>query len=92
VQAAWRGKGLQNSPSTSEDQSYAVRGEQFAAVSEKGKQYERPAALQPEPELSDRLYPGETLEGWLIFFVSIDDGEPLLSFGNNYNRIWFKLY
>ncbi len=77
---------------TPEDLGYAIRGEQFAAVSERGKQYDRPSVLQPKPELSGRLYPGESLEGWLVFFVSVDDQRPLLTFGNNYSRIWFKLY
>jgi hypothetical protein len=74
------------------NQTYGVRDEQFASVSESGKQYERPSVVQPKPELSGRLYPGDSLEGWLAFFVSIDDKKPLMSFGNNYRRVWFRLY
>jgi hypothetical protein len=76
----------------SEDPSYAVRGEQFASVSGMGGQYDRPSVLPPKPELSGWLYPGDSLEGWLVFFVSVGDEKPLMSFGNNYNKIWFRLY
>jgi hypothetical protein len=75
-----------------EDQNYAVRSEQFAAVSEKGRQYDRPSIVQPKPELSGRLYPGDSLEGWLVLLVSVDDKKPLMTFGHNYSRTWFKLY
>jgi hypothetical protein len=46
----------------------------------------------PKPELSGMLYPGDSLEGWIVFLVAIDDKTPLMTFGNNYNRAWFKLY
>jgi hypothetical protein len=74
------------------DQSFGVRDEQFAAVSENGRQYERPTIVQPKPELVGRLYPGDSIEGYLVFLVSIGDGKPVMSFGNNYNRVWFRLY
>jgi hypothetical protein len=74
------------------DLSYGIRDEQFTLVSESGRQYERPSMVLPKPELSGRLYPGDSLEGWIILLVSIDDKKPLMSFGNNYNRVWFKLY
>jgi hypothetical protein len=74
------------------DMSYSIREEQFALVSQSGIQYERPSILVPKPELSGRLYLGESLEGWIVLLVSMDDGKPLMTFGNNYNRVWFKLY
>ncbi len=74
------------------DRSYAVREEQFALYSQDGKPYHRPAVVEPKPKLSGRLYPGESLEGWLTFLVSREDQKPLMSFGDNYNRVWFKLY
>jgi hypothetical protein len=74
------------------DLSYAIRDEQFALVSDNGRQYQRPAVVIPKPELSGRLYPGDSLEGWIVLLVSVDDKKPLMSFGNNYNRVWFKLY
>jgi hypothetical protein len=73
------------------DLSYGIRDEQFALVSEKGRQYERPSVVLPKPELSGRLYPGDSLEGWIVLLVSVDDKKPLMSFGNNYYRVWFKL-
>jgi hypothetical protein len=77
---------------SSGDLSYGIRDEQFALVSESGRQYERPSIVLPKPELSGRLYPGDSLEGWIVFLVSMDDKKPLMSFGNNYDRVWFKLY
>lgn len=74
------------------DLSYGIRDEQFALVSESGRQYERPSIVLPKPELSGRLYPGDSLEGWVVLLVSIGDKRPLMSFGNNYNRVWFRLY
>jgi hypothetical protein len=74
------------------DLSYSIRDEQFAVVSPSGTQYQRPSIVLPKPELSGRLYLGESLEGWIVLLVSIDDKKPLMSFGNNYNRVWLKLY
>lgn len=74
------------------DQSYGFREEQFASVSQSGSQYGRPSIASLKPELSGRLYPGESLEGWVVLLVSVDDPKPLMTFGNNYNRLWFRLY
>jgi hypothetical protein len=73
------------------DLSYGVRDELFALVSGSGRQYEHPSTVLPKPELSGRLYPGDSLEGWIVLLVSVDDKHPLMSFGNNYYRVWFKL-
>jgi hypothetical protein len=74
------------------DLSYGIRDEQFALVSENGRQYQSPSIVAPKPELSGRLYSGDSREGWIVLLVSMDDKKPLMSFGNNYNRVWFKLY
>jgi hypothetical protein len=74
------------------DLSCAVRDEQFASFRDGGRQYARPAVVPPRPELSGRLYPGDALEGWIVLLVSKEDEKPLMSFGNNYGRVWFKLY
>lgn len=74
------------------DQSYGLRDEQFASVSETGKPYGRPSVAPPKPALSGRLYPGDTLEGWIVLLVSADDLKPLMTFGHNYDRLWFRLY
>jgi hypothetical protein len=76
----------------SEDLSYGIRSEQFASISEGGKQYESPSVAAPIPELKGRLYPGESLEGWIVLLVSIDDRKPRMTFGNNYNRLYLKLF
>jgi len=57
-----------------------------------GDGYQSASIVVPKPELSGRLYPGDSLEGWIVFLVSMDDKKPLMSFGNNYSRVWFKLY
>jgi hypothetical protein len=77
---------------TGDQKTYGVRDEQFASASETGRQYESPSIVQPKPALSGRLYPGDSLEGWVAFLVGIDDKKPLMSFGNNYYRVWFQLY
>jgi hypothetical protein len=74
------------------DQSYGIRDEQFASISEGGRQYERPSVEHPKPALNGRLYPGESLEGWITLLVPVENRKPLMTFGNNYNRAWFKLY
>ncbi len=72
--------------------SYGIRTEQFTSVSETGRQYDRPSIVQPQPELSGRIYPGDSIEGWIAFLVSVDDKKPLMCFGNNYYRVYFNLY
>ncbi len=74
------------------ERTYGVREEQFASVSENGRQYGRPNILLPKPQLNGRLYPGESLEGWIALLVNSEDRKPLMTFGNNYSRIWFKLF
>jgi hypothetical protein len=74
------------------ERAYAIRDEQFASVAGGGRQYERTNIVLPKPQLNGRLYPGETLEGWIALFVSREDKKPLMTFGNNYSRVWFKLY
>jgi hypothetical protein len=75
-----------------DQRTYGVRDEQFALASETGRLYENPSVLPPKPALSGRVYPGDALEGWIAFLVAIDDNKPLMSFGNNYSRVWFQLY
>ena len=77
---------------STDERAYAIRDEQFASVGEGGRQYERTNIVLPKPQLNGRLYPGESLEGWVALFVSSQDKEPLMTFGNNYSRVWFKLY
>ncbi len=77
---------------SSDEGSYGIREEQFASVAQNGKQYDRPNILLPKPQLNGRLYPGESLEGWIALLVNSEDRKPLMTFGNNYARVWFKLF
>jgi hypothetical protein len=74
------------------NRSYGIREEQFASVSSSGNQYATPAIVQPRPALNGRLYSGDSLEGWVAFLVAVEDKKPLMSFGNNYRRYWFRLH
>jgi hypothetical protein len=74
------------------DQTFGIRDEQFASLSQSGRQYGRPSVVHPKPQLAGRLYPGDSLEGWITLLVAVDDRQPLMTFGNNYNRVWFRLY
>ena len=59
-----------------------------------GRQYERPSIVLPKPELSGTTLSGRFTGGLDSFFLVHPryDKKPLMSFGNNYNRVWFKLY
>lgn len=77
------------------DVIYEVSTYSFDVISSEGKEYENPDVVEPEPELSARLYPGATHEGWAAFEVAVNDSQPVLTFGRDYQGrggIWFKLY
>ena len=74
------------------NQTYSIHEEQFVSVSSDGKQYETPSVVYPKPTLSGRLYEGESLEGLIVMLVGAAETTPLMIFGNNYNRTWFRLY
>lgn len=38
----------------------------FTLLDDEGNRYEVPSVVEPEPELNGRLYPGGTLEGWMV--------------------------
>ena len=86
-----------------EDESYKLTESQFMAVSADGrKQYESPQLLQqPQPQLIGRVInPGDSLEGWILLQVPIDERRPLLVFKREHNEaiygiyglLWFQLY
>lgn len=77
------------------DVIYEVSPNSFDVISSKGKEYENPSLVEPEPQLSARLYPGASHEGWAAFEVAVNDSQPVLTFGRDYQGrggIWFKLY
>jgi hypothetical protein len=90
----------------SEYEPYVVDHNQFHAVSQDGnKAYGLPHLnRQPEPRLiGATISINESLEGWIVLQVPLDEKEPLLSFDRDYieNRLtlrtargllWFKLF
>jgi hypothetical protein len=75
------------------DRGYDLWGSQFTAVSPEGRDYERPAAVAPNPELKTRLYSGDSFQGNIVFMVGQNDEKPLMTFGREYDSaIWFQLY
>ncbi len=38
----------------------------FTLIDDNNKQYDMPSVVKPEPELNGRLFPGGTLEGWMV--------------------------
>jgi hypothetical protein len=80
-----------SSKEASGDKSYQLREDQFTATSTDGKEYENPSVEQPKPRVNSRVYPGDSLEGWVAFLVAKDDPKPLMIFGR-YGTIWFQLY
>jgi len=77
------------------DTKYDLSPLHFTAVSEDGKDYERPLVVDPEPSIGVGLYPGASHEGWVSFHVAIDDSKPTMTFGRDYKGrggVWFKLY
>ncbi len=77
------------------DTSYDVSTYSFNIISSGGKEYEVPLAVEPEPAIDASLYPGAFHEGWAAYEVAVEDSQPLLAFGRDYQGqggIWFKLY
>jgi hypothetical protein len=59
-----------------------------------GEGYEHVSVVLPEPGLSSKLYAGASNKGYAAFKVKINDANPLLAYGRNYDGTkgtWFKL-
>jgi len=77
------------------DTSYDVNAYSFNVISSEGKEYEVPMVVEPEPAMDTSLYPGASHEGWTAYEIGVEDSQPLLTFGRDYQGrggIWFKLY
>ncbi len=77
--------------------AFEVSGILFDAVSEDGRVYDDVLfVVVPEPSLDEKLYPGASHEGWVVFEVEKTDLKPLMSFATDpltgTGGIWFKLY
>lgn len=65
----------------------------FILVSSSGKDYNPPMVVEPDPQLNANLYAGASHTGWAAFQVAIDDANPLITFGRNFDGtggIWLK--
>ena len=62
-------------------------------------EFPKPAITAPAPELTGRVEPGKSIEGWTAFAVDINDARPIMVFdpdtGGGTGRgmtLFFKLY
>lgn len=80
--------------SNKDDAQLDIYSGSFTLVSSDGRDYPIKAVVEPEPQISTKLYPGATHEGWVAFEVKKDDLNPLITFGRDYQGkggAWFKL-
>jgi len=78
---------------------HELKGDQFASYSSDGKKYSSASSVvPPAPELSGRVFSGESLDGWVVFQVPGDDSTPIMAFNPSVSKaiaaqnIWFQLY
>jgi hypothetical protein len=72
---------------------------QWVALSSELTEYPRVSVQAPKPPLAGRIKPGDSMEGWVVFAVSVKDSKPVLVFdpdtGGATGRgrtLFFKLY
>lgn len=76
-----------------EGAQYTITPVGFTLVSSSGKDYDFVSVVTPDPELRANVYAGTSHTGWAAFQVAIDDANPLITFGRNFDGtggIWFK--
>lgn len=71
------------------DKSYLLRENMFSAFSEDGAEYDPVSIVYPKANLDAKLYPGDTVEGWVAFMVTQKDLKPSMTFGSIHR---FQLY
>ncbi len=74
---------------------FYLKNSTFSLISGDGKEYDSAFAVTPEPTIGSSLYKGSSNEGWAVFQVKIDDPNPKIAFGRNYDGtggIWFKAH
>ena len=77
---------------------HTVRPEHFNVLSSNGFKYSMAALALPLPGMSGEIKSGESMEGWVLYEVIIQDFEPLMSFSvgegsvAHGGELWFKLY
>lgn len=81
--------------------SHQLTGAQFIALSRDGQGYQATSAVPPAPELKGTLFSGDSVEGWIVLQVPVDDSKPLMTFDASVGGIeavehggdiWFQLY
>jgi hypothetical protein len=76
--------------------NYTAGMDSFSATSADGREYDTPSIRPPKPAFGGRLYPEDSLEGWIAFQVARDDSKPLMTFGQTgiqgTGRVWFQLH
>ncbi len=66
----------------------------FATFSSTNEEMPDESVVEPAPALEGKLYAGANNEGWIVRQVRIDDANPKLAYGLDYNGqngIWFGL-
>lgn len=60
-----------------------------------GRLWQVASAFTPEPEFGGVIFPGQTMEGWVLLQVKQTDPEPLLAWHINFydgtGGVWFSL-
>ena len=76
--------------------NYTTGLDSFLATTAEGEEYETPSIKPPKPAFGGRLYPDDSLEGWIAFQVARDDRKPLMTFSQTGiqgpGRVWFQLH
>ncbi|RSK26588.1 S-layer homology domain-containing protein [Bacillus sp. HMF5848] len=71
--------------------SFSIDQSKFSAVSSNGVVYDNPFVITPEPQLSNDLYVGGEVEGWVPFLINEDD-TPLIVWQRDWDdELWFSL-
>ena len=80
--------------STEKDVAISCSEYGFSTYSATYSKYESTSVVDPDPVFSGDAFSGGSVTGWFVVEVSIDDYNPTLAFGQDYNGsggIWFSL-
>ncbi len=75
------------------DDSEWLSGSDFKSTGSKNVVYDAPSVVEPEPQLDAILYPGGSVEGWVVVQFAKDEENRLLIFDASFgkNRRFIKL-
>ncbi len=80
--------------SVQDDNAFSVNSYEFETFSSNNEEMPAPILVEPEPQLTGKLYAGGSTEGWIAVMVKKDDANPKIAYGLDYNGaggIWFAL-